>query len=73
MNRPCKACNKPLLFVETPEGKIIPLDVNSRKHIYEVSDSSVELIASRIDAREVYVSHFLVCPEASKFGKKATP
>src|SRR4051812_15560290 len=63
MNRPCQACGKELLFALNPAtGATLPLDVMSRSHIYELHDASEDVVASSAAGREVYVSHFLVCP-----------
>ena len=57
--RPCKACGCPLMFVKTPDGKTMPLDV--RAHVYKVENG----VAVRIQER--YVSHFFTCPKANQF------
>lgn len=58
--RACKACNAPLIFAPTPEGKSVPLD--GRAPIYHLAVG----VATR--AREHYVSHFATCPDANRFG-----
>lgn len=60
IERPCRACGAPLLFIAGPDGKTLPLD--KRAPTYEVSgDRAVRSAA--------YVSHFATCPEAGRFSK----
>jgi hypothetical protein len=70
VERSCRACQTPLRFVKTEEGKIIPLD--KRAPVYEVvADLTGQVVARR--AYSIYVSHFSTCPKANDFSasKKA--
>lgn len=61
--RPCKACGRNLWIVKGPNGKSLPLDLES--HVYEVSVGAAEgAIAQRINA---YVTHFASCTKANEF------
>lgn len=69
MTQPCKLCGEKVLIVSVPGNKSVILDYASRKHIFELSDSSVELIACRVDAQEVYVAHQVVCCGEKRGGR----
>jgi hypothetical protein len=72
--RPCRGCGKEIMFVVNQRtGHEVPLDVNSRAHIYELLDA-VESgdVATPVSQQEVYVSHFLTCAKANGF-KNAQP
>lgn len=61
MTHNCAECRKPVLLVKDQDGRSLILDATSRKAIWELSDSSVELVAARTDAREIYADHSLLC------------
>lgn len=61
-DRPCRACGCPLIFVEGPNGKPIPLD--KRSPTYEIREGKAV-------RSEAMVSHFATCPKAGAFsGRK---
>lgn len=67
MDRPCKACRKPLRFMKNEAGKLVPLDL--RAPVYEVKrDFSGEPSATLVQ-EGFYVSHFATCPSANDFSK----
>jgi hypothetical protein len=59
--RPCIQCGRPILLVKDSYGKVVALDVESRKHVWEVSAASVELVASKVDSPEIYLDHACIC------------
>lgn len=64
----CKACGAQVVFVTNSKtGKKVPLDIASRAHIYELSDSADDVAAPAGQQQELYVSHFLTCPKADLF------
>lgn len=73
--RPCKACGAPVLFIINGRtGQTVPLDVNSRAHMYELLDSDENgQVAYSVSQQEIYVSHFLTCPKASELSAKKKP
>lgn len=60
-SRQCKYCGRPMLVVQTRGGEPLALDVQSRKYIFQVSDTSVDLVAAQVDPQEIYIAHALVC------------
>lgn len=56
----CRGCGRPIVWIETPDGKRIPLD--PKPPVYRVtSDGRGER------DRLCMVSHFATCPQASDF------
>ena len=70
MTSACMACNRPVLIVRTGKNQVVALDITSRKHIYELGDASIELVASKVDAQETYIDHACVCDSPTKAGDK---
>jgi len=62
----CKECEKEILWAETSEGKFMPLDVNSEKHIY-----GFQVNGRIVNSPGLYVSHFLTCSKPNKFSGKS--
>lgn len=63
--RPCKACGRKLAFVPGPNGKAIPLDLQSP--VYAIrKDLAGGMVAEKAEA---YVSHFASCSKASTFSR----
>lgn len=63
----CKRCGKPILYIPTPAGRTMPVDVNS----FSMEDR-LDLNHKRqvlFDASH-HVSHFATCPYADEFRKK---
>jgi hypothetical protein len=54
---PCKSCKKPIVFLKTDTGKIIPVDAET----VDAADEHFDF--------ERHKSHFATCPEAAKFRK----
>ncbi len=71
--RPCKACGRTIWIVRGPNGKAVPLDMESTNHVYEVSTSAEN--GSYAVKGTGYVSHFLTCTDPNRFskGKKEDP
>lgn len=67
--RECKGCGKSILFAQTEDGKIIPLDTIPPTYLLE-RDLTGVLVAVRSDA---VVSHFATCPKANDFSKGKKP
>lgn len=66
--RACEACSAAIFFVEGPNGKKIPLDFASNKHIYVVApDINGEQRATHV-VGGVYISHFRTCRDPGRFG-----
>lgn len=68
MTQPCELCGDKVLIVKFGTKTVI-LDYASRRHIFELSDSSVELVACRVDAQELYVAHEVVCCGEKRGGR----
>ena len=63
-DRPCKLCDKPLLFVpHADSGKTLPLE--RVQSVYLIVDGK----ATRQKAGPLYVSHFETCPHAAAFSR----
>lgn len=66
MERPCKECGCPLIFVMGPNGKTLPLDKRSPVfHI--IKDLTGNDVVERLPG--AYVTHFCTCPSAAKFSR----
>jgi len=64
----CKGCGRDMFWGTTTEGKNIPLD--PKPPIYGIIRRDVGPLRGKIEAyraQDVFVSHFSVCPHASKF------
>lgn len=68
--RPCKACGRQIWIVKGPNGKAVPLDMESTKHVYEVSVSAETGAYAVLGTG--YVSHFLTCSDPNRFSKGKT-
>lgn len=63
--RRCKLCGKPMRFVKSENGKIIPLDAAAP--VYEIKkDLTGQELAFRV-GESIMVSHFATCPNAGEF------
>jgi len=64
MKKYCKACNKEIYFLQTKNGKNIPVNAET------LSEEEVKQIANGekviFDSKR-HISHFADCPEANKF------
>jgi hypothetical protein len=64
----CKGCGKPILWAQSPTVAMIPL--SKVANAYEVFNGK----AVKIDTLNgIYISHFLVCPNANQFSKRKDP
>jgi hypothetical protein len=70
MERPCKACKAPLIFVRDMEGRTQVLDKAAPVYILrdDIDGNSVA-----IRAANSYASHYSTCPRASEFSRKEKP
>lgn len=70
----CRGCGRAIIFGKTNDGKWVPLEKS--KHVYDVdwdtSKERPEAIAHKIE-RDIYISHYLMCPEANQFSTKKDP
>ena len=55
---PCKACGKPIHFIETSKGRLIPCN-----------DNKLSLVTVMGDVVSGWETHFSNCPGAEKFRK----
>lgn len=60
-SRPCKLCNRELIFARTITGKMIPLDAKAT--VYRVIPESGDAVV----AVGYYTSHFFTCRFANEF------
>ena len=63
----CKGCGKKIFWIQTPEGKKIPLDLASP--VYLITDK-IKSLGTRSDPQGDYVyavSHFSTCSKANDF------
>lgn len=71
MSANCRGCGRPIEWVQTDDGKKIPLDLSAP--IYEGRDGAlVRVRLWPVDERRVMgpaVSHFATCPKAGDFAK----
>lgn len=67
----CRACNAEILFLPTKRGKINPINLDS----LPIPEGAIPaeyiaaLPATTLFDYNTHVSHFLTCPETSKFKK----
>lgn len=68
----CKACGEAIFFIQTKNGKFMPLNAE-----IETADGNKLLWVDELtgfkklpEGRKGYSSHFSNCPEAGKFRKK---
>lgn len=69
--RDCQKCGCPLAFIESAEGKLIPLDL--RAPVYQVIDIKKQdgsLRRQAVRTHMAFVSHFSTCRFADEFSKK---
>lgn len=69
--RPCKACGRKLAFIPGPNGKAIPLDLQTP--VYHVKKDLLGGYFAEKAIDQVYVSHFATCTKASAFSGKGRP
>ena len=66
----CKSCKAEMLFATSPTGRQIPLVAVEIQHkpLYRVyTDQDGENPRAEKLEGSVWISHFLTCPDASKF------
>ena len=62
----CRSCGADIIWVETVNGKRMPVDAKPEKRfVLSVADGE----ASIATIKDTYVSHFATCPNASKHRK----
>jgi hypothetical protein len=78
----CKACDAPIVWAKTPNGKVIPIDAEPSPDgnvVLFAGPGSGELLAffrNVKGAHRLHKSHFATCPNADRFRKwraKAAP
>jgi hypothetical protein len=64
----CRSCGKPVLWVETENGRRMPLDYEPEQRF--VLDAHTDPMTARM--RRTYASHFSTCPNAAQHRKERT-
>lgn len=70
----CAACNRRIIWTVTASGARMPVDARAVTvyHLDPAPPTPAELLAFKaLQAQPVYVSHFLTCPDAANFAKRA--
>jgi len=65
LRRNCRGCGMPLIFIQGPEGRTVPLDTQAPVYKVERDLTGVE-VAVRVEA---FVSHFASYPKASDLSR----
>jgi hypothetical protein len=67
----CRSCGAPILWAETTNGKLMPLDAEptGKGLVIERSGISKANADAVVFSRDVYVSHFATCPNAAQHRK----
>ena len=68
----CRGCQRPILWVKTPVGKMHPLDPAPEKRWVFIDDDNFPELQGW-SLMDTYKSHFATCPEADNFRKKRKP
>ena len=63
----CKSCNAHILWVETENGKRMPLDLEPERRFVIEAEAGADPMKARL--RNTYVSHFATCPNADRWRK----
>lgn len=58
----CKGCGAEIVFMTTVSGKIVPLNLPSKRFVMTDTIGRVKLV-------DTWESHFVTCPEAKEFRK----
>lgn len=72
----CRSCGKPILWLDTPAGAIMPLDAETdgSGNVVIVDGKAVVLKGTLFDEKPVegarFKSHFATCPQSDKWRKK---
>jgi len=74
----CEKCRRPIFFVKTVKGKLIPLDYppNAKGNVTVSNENGVNVAhvyknnAAIKDQWPIYLCHFASCPAAAHFRKK---
>lgn len=78
----CKSCGAPIFFVETANGKFMPVNITPKYYWPDpegpekIVNGSGRVVSCFLDGKleqntpAGYVSHFATCPAASKHRKK---
>jgi len=63
----CKSCGKPIVFLRTEKGKMIPVNSDT---VDVVDIKGTPVCVDEYFDHKRHVSHFSDCPAADKFRKK---
>ncbi len=69
MSAQCKSCGAPILWVETVNGKRMPLDERPAGRFAVFVAGGTQKV---VEIREAYVSHFATCKFADQHRKPRT-
>jgi hypothetical protein len=58
----CRACNAPLVWATSENGRPMPLDAKPEKRVVVGGDGVGRVVTT-------HVSHFVTCPKAGEFRK----
>lgn len=62
----CKACGRKLVFAMGPNGKYIPLTPVANAYLV----AGEEAVPIKAQGGQLYISHYVDCPQAEKFRKR---
>ena len=63
----CSACNAEILFLQTVNGRMVPVNLPPKKMFVELIGPCGSF--EGYDVEDCYESHFATCPEAARFRK----
>lgn len=68
----CRSCGAPLIWAETPNGKLMPLDAKptaTGRWAIVKGEKKAHLVSRAADATEGLDSHYATCPHAGQWRK----
>lgn len=63
---PCKGCGREIVFAKTAEGKTIPLERRTTG-AYRITSALNDQKVTCERVGDVWISHFVTCPDANRF------
>lgn len=72
----CSGCGRAIIWITSKNGKPMPVDLRSvTGHLYVIDGDDTHALTEAVPTglpERIYLSHFLTCPEASRFsGQRA--
>jgi hypothetical protein len=73
----CESCNAPIFWMETTNGKLMPVDTKAERRLVMVLNADTLILAGQDDADHIrmrsvptFISHFATCPDADAWRRR---